>query len=92
MPVKQHPKRKVTPVELAREYGVCPSKIHEWIRSGELRAINAARSPNGRPRYLIDRADILDFEDRRAVLPPEPPAPRRRRPASADVLGGPRFV
>jgi len=69
---------KVTPPALAREYGVDVQKILAWIKRGELRAVNLATDPNGRPRYAIDRADILTFELSRQVQPP-PPRVRRRR-------------
>ena len=71
-------RQKISPPELARRWGVDASKILTWIRSGELRAINVATHCGGRPRYLIDLADILIFEQRRSAAPP-PTAPRRRR-------------
>jgi hypothetical protein len=72
-------RRKVTPPELAARWGVSHEKIVYWIRSGELRAIDASlRRDGGRPRYLIDEADIEVFEQSRQVTPP-PPAPRRRK-------------
>ena len=49
--------------------GVADAKILAWIRSGELRAVNLARSRNGRPRYAIDVADIEAFERSREVVP-----------------------
>lgn len=70
---------KFTPPQLARLWGIGYDKVVAWIRSGELRAINAATTPGGRPRYLIDEADIKSFELRRAVSPPPPPQPRKRR-------------
>jgi len=76
------PARKISPARLAKEWGVCPRKIVEWIKAGELRAIDAATKADGkRPRYLIDRDAVADFEEKRAVLPAETPAPRRRRKA-----------
>jgi hypothetical protein len=32
----------LTPPQLARENGVSPDKVHAWIRSGKLQAINVA--------------------------------------------------
>jgi len=69
-------KRKLTPPELARQWGISPTKIIGWILAGELRAIDASATRGGRPRYLIDIDDVADFERRRAASPP-PPAPRR---------------
>jgi len=71
-------KTKLTPPELAKLWGIDVQKVLHWIRSGELRAINAATDRNGRPRYLIDISDIAIFETARAVTPPTPRARRRR--------------
>lgn len=75
-------RKKITPPMLAREWGVTVDKIIGFIRSGELVAIDASARRNQRPRYLIDRADIEDFERRRAVVPKPEPAPRRKRSAA----------
>ena len=69
---------KRTPPELAKQWGVDPEKILTWIRSRELRAIDASTNRGGRPRYLIDMADIALFEASRAVQPPTPTVRRRR--------------
>ncbi|HLJ92467.1 MAG TPA: helix-turn-helix domain-containing protein [Gemmataceae bacterium] len=74
---------KLTPPELARRWGVSPDKVLAWIHSGELRATNAARSAAGRPRWLIDVADIVVFE-RRRMASPSVRVTRRRRPT--DVI------
>ena len=56
-------KTKMTPPEIARLWGVSVEKVVAFIRSGELRAINAATpGRNQRPRYLIDVDDLEDFE------------------------------
>lgn len=60
-------KSKITPPALARMYGVGVHKVLGWIRRGELKAINAAVNQHGRPRFLIDLADVADFEQRRAA-------------------------
>jgi excisionase family DNA binding protein len=75
--------RKLTPPQIAAQLGVSPDKVLAWIRSGELRAFNAATCPHGRPRWLIDEVDLLAFERRRAARPG--PTPRRRKQA-ADVI------
>lgn len=61
-------KQKMTPPEVARLWGISTPKVLNFIRSGELKAINGA-SPghNRRPRYLIDAKDLEDLERRRAV-------------------------
>ena len=73
-------KQKFTPPEIARLWGISVEKVVAFIRSGELRAINAA-SPgrNQRPRFLIDIVDLEDFEQRRAVSPPPKQTPRRHQ-------------
>ena len=62
---------KFTPPQIARRFGVAQAKVIAWIESGELGAINAATKPNGRPRYRIDKRDVIAFERRRAVTPSE---------------------
>jgi hypothetical protein len=60
---------KLTPPDLARRWGVSTTKIVNFIKSGELRAINIAAHRKNRPRYLIDVADIAAFEKSRSVVP-----------------------
>jgi len=74
---------KLSPPQIARRWGVSPQKILAWIRSGELRAIDAATHRGGRPRYLVDIADLAAFEQRRAVV--VPPATRRCRRRRRDA-------
>ena len=76
---------KLTPPQLAREWGVGSDKIRGLIRAGELRAIDVATRRGGRPRFLIDRADIAAFEGQRAVVPAVKVA-RRRRKSQLDVI------
>lgn len=70
--------RKISPPELARQWGLSADKVLAWIKTGELRAIDAATRRGGRPRYLIDIADIAAFEVARAAAP-STTAPRRTR-------------
>jgi hypothetical protein len=71
--------RDFTPPELARLKGIEPEKILVWIRSGELRAVNYATRPTGRPRWRIKAEDWLAFEERRAARPPAKVSRRPRR-------------
>jgi hypothetical protein len=73
-------RQKITPPQLARQWGVSPDKIIGWILAGELAAIDASAKQGGRPRYLIDLDDIVAFERKRAAGPTAKPAPRRRPP------------
>lgn len=84
-PQRGRRRTKVTPPKLARQWGISPDKLLGWIRSGELRAINAAARLGGRPKYLIDLADVAEFEERRVVQPP-PKTPRRRQKPSGNVI------
>ena len=61
-------KSRITPPQLARHMGVSPDKILHWIRTGELRAFNAATRVGGRPRYLISADAVAEFEKRREVV------------------------
>lgn len=72
-------KKKLTPPEVAKLFGVEPGKIIAWIKSGELRAIDGATRRGGRPRYLVDVADIEAFERARQIVPERASAPRRKR-------------
>jgi hypothetical protein len=72
---------KLTPPELARRWGISADKILRWIAAGELQATNAASSVQGRPRWLIDVADLAEFELRRSAQP-KAAAPRRRKAPS----------
>ena len=72
-------KRKYTPPEVAKLWGISPDKVVAWIRAGELRAIDASTSRSQRPRYLIDIEDLRDFEARRSVSPPPKPRPREKK-------------
>jgi transposase len=69
---------KLSPKELAARWGVSLYHVIRLIKSGELRAIDIAAT-RGRPRYLIDVADIATFEERRAIQPPPTPTERRRQ-------------
>lgn len=60
-------RKKITPPIYAAECGISTEKVISFIQSGQLRAVNFATKPSGRPRYLIDRADIERFEASRAV-------------------------
>jgi hypothetical protein len=62
-------RRKFSVPQVAMMLGVADAKIIAWIKAGELRAVNLARSRNGRPRYAIDVADIEAFERSREVVP-----------------------
>jgi predicted site-specific integrase-resolvase len=76
---------KFAPDEVAGRWGVTVEKVITWIRSGELRAINVAAKPNGKPRYRIDEADLAAFENRRAVVA-APKTHKKRSKSNSDVI------
>lgn len=68
----------LTPGEIARSCGVNESKILDFIKSGELRAVNFATNRNGKlPRWRISPADLEAFDAARAAVPR--PVPTRRK-------------
>ena len=77
---------KLTPPEVASRFGVSSDKVLAWIKSGELRAINAATRSAGRPRYLIDVADLAVFEARRAAAGRSGQQLPRRKNRSGHVI------
>ncbi len=72
-------RRKLTPPQYAKQLGIDQKKVIKWIRSGELKAIDACTRRGSKPRYLIDLDAIAAFEAARAVQPPAPRARRQRR-------------
>ncbi len=62
-------RQKFTPPQVARAWGIDPIKVLQWIRSGQLRAIDGATPGSTRPRYLVDRDDLAAFEAARTVRP-----------------------
>ena len=80
MPSKNE-RQKYTVPQLSRLWGVSQNKVLEFVRRGELRAVNLASHRSTRPRYAIDVADIAAFERAREVFPSSQAAtlkPRRR--------------
>ncbi|MCA9261098.1 MAG: helix-turn-helix domain-containing protein, partial [Planctomycetales bacterium] len=77
----------LTPPQVSRLLGIAKERIHEFIRNGELRAVNVARNLNGqRPRWRISPQALADFESNRSNSKPKPPAaPRGRRRAAKPV-------
>ncbi|WP_428304818.1 helix-turn-helix domain-containing protein [Lacipirellula sp.] len=82
-----HANKKLTPAECAHKLGVGGDKVYGWIRSGELRAINVASDPRGRPLYKISIEDLAAFEHGRQVAINPAPTPRpRRQPKTKDYF------
>jgi hypothetical protein len=79
------PETALTPPQLARLWGCKPDTIRALIDSSQLRAVNIAKKPGGRPRWRITPSAICEFENARAAKPKVLPA-RRRRKKQADVI------
>ncbi len=69
----------ITPPQLAAKWSVHPDKVLQLINSGQLKAVNLAVNPKGRPRYRIYLTEVARFEEARSTRPPVPKARRRRR-------------
>jgi excisionase family DNA binding protein len=72
--------------DLRERYGVSEHTVLQWIRSGELRAINVGRRPGAKkPRWRVTQAALDAFEAARTPTPSAPGA-RQRRPRPAEVI------
>ena len=71
---------RLTPPELARALRVDVHTVLDWIKSGQLRAVNVG-TPGKRPRWRIDPADVAAFEATRTAQP-QGRTPRRKKSAS----------
>jgi excisionase family DNA binding protein len=71
--------RTLSTSDAADRLGVSVNKILGWIHSRELRALNVAARPGGRPRWRISPEDLAAFEAARSARPAPPPRGRRRR-------------
>jgi predicted site-specific integrase-resolvase len=77
----------LTPPKVAEQFGVAVHKIHQWISSGELVAVNVATSTSSRPVWRISDESLRAFIESRQAQPPVPkPASSRR------TTGGKRYV
>jgi hypothetical protein len=80
-------KKCFRPHHLAERYGVNLSKILDFIKTGQLVAIDISFKRGERGRYVITPEAVQAFErSRMSVQVPEPKQPRRRprEPADAD--------
>ena len=64
--------------DIQNRYSVTVHTVLQWIRAGELKAVNVGRRPGAKkPRWRITQAALDAFEQLRT---PSPPMPRTRRP------------
>jgi excisionase family DNA binding protein len=72
--------------DICKRFAVGEHTVLEWIRHGELRAVNVGRSPGAKkPRWRITAEALAAFEQARTPTPP-PPRVRRRKRAAAGVI------
>jgi excisionase family DNA binding protein len=76
--------QRLTPPELARILRVDDHTVLDWIKTGQLRAVNVG-SGKKRPRWRIDPADVAVFEAARTAQP-QIPTHRRKKAASGWVF------
>ena len=73
------PARGLTPSEASRLLRVSADRVRDWIKRGELGAIDTAPHRCGKPRFIILPEHLSEFvRRRRAATPAARPAPRRR--------------
>jgi hypothetical protein len=80
------PASGLTVRDVAARYRVSPDKVRGWIARGELGAVNTASVLCGKPRWVVTREALTEFERRRAGGSPPKPPRRRRRPAMIDYF------
>jgi excisionase family DNA binding protein len=70
----------LTTPQVAKRLGVNADKVLNWIRRGELRAINITNKIGGkRPRYRVAESDLAAFLTSRAAVPDAPATRGRSR-------------
>jgi excisionase family DNA binding protein len=70
----------MTPRQVAAYLRVGRDRVLNWLRKGELGAVNLA-APGDRPRFVVLPHHLAEFERWHAAAAPPKPARRRRRPA-----------
>jgi hypothetical protein len=71
--------------ELCRRWRCGQAKVREFIRRGELLALNIAADPGAKPQWRVVAAELERFEQRRSSAP-TPKATRKRRPQVIDYF------
>ena len=80
------PARFLTPPTIARQLGVKPERVVNWIKTGRLRAVDLSEPGSLRPRYKVDPVDLTAFLNSRAVAAPPKPSRRRRENAVTEFF------
>jgi hypothetical protein len=72
--------------DVAAALHVDERRVRDWIKSGELRAVNCGSKMNGKkPRWRISEADVVMFLTARSATPAPKPVRQRRR-ADPEVI------
>jgi len=71
--------RGYTVAELALRWRCSPDRIRNFIRRGELTALNTAERRSGRPRFVVTPEALAEFESGRLAATTNPSRPRRRK-------------
>lgn len=78
----EHLPKFLTPSQVAAELSIDVGKVYEWIKTGQLVAVDLAEKPQGRkPRYRISRDSLVAFLGGRTTRAPAAPRLRRKKPA-----------
>lgn len=70
--------------QVAARYKVCQETVRNWIRTGQLRAINVNSLQCGRPRFVVLPEALAEFEKGKTVPTPPPPKRRKKVPRGKD--------
>jgi excisionase family DNA binding protein len=65
--------------DITDRFGVGEHTVYEWIRRGELRAINVAKRQGTKPKWRITDEALRAFETSRMPSPPPERQQRKRR-------------
>lgn len=74
-----------SPGQLATNLGITVDKVLNWIRTGQIDAIDVSTDRQGRPRYRIDAEAIAKFKAARSPAPP-PKSKRRKKKSLEGVI------
>lgn len=72
--------------EVSHHFGVSRYTVSEWIRCGDLRAVNVAPTASRKRRLRIHSDDMRTFERVRAVGQQQRPRQRSRRAPELKVV------
>jgi hypothetical protein len=67
-----------TVLDVARRYRVGPDRVRQWIKTGQLAAVNT-RSRSKRCRYVVTLEALLLFEKAHAAATPTPIRRKKRK-------------